>query len=259
MIYDEIYREYKRLENQILSLEEKINKLPQGSLVCAKNGNYTKWYRVIGNKYTYLKKENQTLAEQLALKKYYMLQLEDLLHERTSLEKYLIHHKLATEKAPRLLNLNSEYRPLLSSFFLSYSDNLQEWVNAPYNKNSNNPEQLIHKTISGNVVRSKSEALIDMALYQNKIPFRYESPLILNEITFFPDFTIRHPKSGQLMYWEHFGMMDNPNYCQNAYNKLKVFSDNGLIPSIHIITTFETKDCPLSSDLIEKIIKHYFM
>ena len=41
------------------------------------------------------------------------------------------------------------------------------------------PEHLICKSISGNMVRSKSEMMIDMLLFQHRIPFRYECALVL--------------------------------------------------------------------------------
>ena len=78
----------------------------------------------------------------------------------------------------------------------------------PYEKNPKYPEHLIHKTVSGIYVRSKSESMIALQLYTEKIPFRYECALQLGETTLYPDFTILHPKTGEIFYWEHFGMMD---------------------------------------------------
>ena len=93
----------------------------------------------------------------------------------------------------------------------------------------------------------------------NKIPFRYECSLTLNETTLFPDFTIKHPKTEKIYYWEHFGLMDNPSYVQNTYSKLHLYTSNGIIPNIHLITTYETKDYPIDVDTISKIIAHYFL
>ena len=87
---------------------------------------------------------------------------------------------------------------------------------------------------------SKSEALIDMALFSHLIPFRYECELSLGTHILYPDFTIRHPKTDDIYYWEHFGLMDNPSYCQNVSFKLQQYSLNGIIPSIQLITTYET-------------------
>ena len=39
--------------------------------------------------------------------------------------------------------------------------------------------------------------------------------------TIYPDFTIRHPMTGETFYWEHFGIMDDSQYCNNALSKLQ--------------------------------------
>lgn len=153
----------------------------------------------------------------------------------------------------------SGYNELLAPHFKSYSEELIQWINSPYEHNTNHPEHLIHKCFSGNTVRSKSEAIIDMALFINKIPYRYECALLLEDTIFFPDYTVRHPQTGRLFYWEHFGMMDDLSYSKNTFSKLEFYNSHGLIPSVNLITTFETKNYPLNSQMVEKIIQHYFL
>lgn len=150
-------------------------------------------------------------------------------------------------------------KELIKPYFTPLSKDLYDWTNATYEMNLNYPEHLVHKSTSGHLLRSKTEAIIDMFLYQNQIPFRYECALHLGETTLFPDFTIRHPKSGDLYYWEHFGLMDNPSYVQNTYSKLQLYTTYGIIPTIQLITTYETKDHPIDVDTISKIISHYFL
>ena len=150
-------------------------------------------------------------------------------------------------------------KELIKPYFTPLSEDLYEWMNSAYETNLNYPEHLVHKSTSGHLLRSKTEAIIDMFLYQNQIPFRYECALHLGETTLFPDFTIRHPKSGDLYYWEHFGLMDNPSYVQNTYSKLQLYTTYGIIPTIQLITTYETKDHPIDVDTISKIISHYFL
>lgn len=147
---------------------------------------------------------------------------------------------------------------MLGSYFQTSSQQIREWQNMPYEKNPKYPEHLIHKTVSGIYVRSKSESMIALQLYTEKIPFRYECALQLGETTLYPDFTILHPKTGEIFYWEHFGMMDEPHYYNKAFLKLQLYTSYGIVPSVNLITTYETKTHPLSSEIIEKIIEHYF-
>ena len=117
---------------------------------------------------------------------------------------------------------------------------------------------MIHRTASGHFVRSKSEALIDLTLFTNKIPFRYECELKLDNIILYPDFTILHPKTLEIYYWEHFGKMDDLDYRKNAGSKLQLYCNNQILPSANLITTYETKDTPLDSQQIQEIINYYF-
>lgn len=248
--------ESQRLETQIKRLESQIQELPQGKLICARNDNRWKWYHSDGHKSVYIPKKEQKFAEQLAKKKYLSLLCEDMKHEKAAIDYYLRHHK--SGKAEDLLIEESEYQKLLASTFKFKSQDINEWINAPYETSNKYPEHRIFKTSSGNRARSKSEVLIDMALYTNHIPFRYECELSIGELKLYPDFTIKHPKTGKIYYWEHFGKMDDEKYAKNAATKIKTYIENGIIPTIDLITTYETKNCPLDYESVEKVIKEYF-
>ena len=121
------------------------------------------------------------------------------------------------------------------------------------------PEHLKHKASSGNMVRSKSEVLIDHILTTNKIPFRYECALELDGTILYPDFTILHPRTNKIYYWEHFGMMDKEFYNKNVGSKLQTYISHGIIPSIDLITTYETDIHPLDISGLEMIVQEYFL
>lgn len=214
--------EQQSLEKQIYSLKQQLQNLPEGKLLCARNENRYKWYQSDGKNHIYIPKKNRYLAE-------------------------------------HLLTEASEYRELLLPHFRPVSEELQLWMTSNYNRNSRYPEQLIYETSTGVFVRSKSEALITMILQANKIPFRYECELQLGENIVYPDFTIRHPKTGKTYYWEHFGKMDDEYYCRSACMKIQSYALNGIIPNIQLITTYETKEKPLSPSVIEKVVRDYFL
>ncbi len=255
-IYSTFLSKLQKLESQISDLKKQIKQLPQGKLICARNGKYYKWYHSIGKKRTYISKKKRKLAQQLAWKKYLTQLLEDKIKERNALHFYL-EHQFNPPKAEELLKI-SEYRELLADYLKPLNEELADWSNEEYEKNEKYPEHLIHCSSSGNMVRSKSESIIDTILFINCIPFRYECMLEIGDVKLFPDFTIRHPRTGKIYYWEHFGMMDNPEYAQNALNKLRLYVSCGIIPSQQLITTYETKEKPLSSREVEKIIAYYF-
>ena len=256
--YPAILSKQFKIDKQIKSIKKQLKTCPPGKLVCAKNGKYQKWYHSDGHHKVYIPKKNRKLAENLAIKKYLLLLLDDLEKEKQAIDSYL-KSTSNSKKSEHLLIKSSEYQALLKPYFSPITKELSEWVNASYEKNSYHAEHLIHTCASGNVVRSKSESMIDSALYIHQIPFRYECVLTLGDTTIYPDFTIRHPKTGDIYYWEHFGMIDNPNYSKNAFTKIQLYANHGIYPSIQLITTFETKQNPLSTETINKIIEAYFL
>ena len=257
-IYQKMLKESRRLDEQIKRLENIIEKLPAGKLIRGENGKYQQWFRSDGHVRTYISKKQKELIEKLAIKKYLSYQLEDCENEKRAIEFYLRHHREDVGKAEKFLTEKSEYGELLSPYFKTKSKELQEWLQEPFERNPQYNDNLILKTISGNPVRSKSEVIIDTLLFINKIPFRYECALKLGRRTYYPDFTIKHPKTGKIYYWEHFGMMDDEEYIKKAYSKLQVYALNGIIPSINLIMTFETSESPLGAEEVMGLIEKYF-
>lgn len=251
--------EHQRLKEQIHSLNSQLEQLPNGKLICTRNARHYKWYHSDGKKQTYIPKKNQHFAEQLAVKKYLSLLSEELAHEKRAIEFYLKHHKEKDGQANQLLTDHPEYQRLISPYFKPLSKELSDWVISPFDRNTKYPEQLTIKTVSGNLVRSKSEALIDMMLHVNRIPFRYECALDLGNVIFYPDFTIRHPQTGKFYYWEHFGLMNDPAYCKNAFSKQQHYAAHDILPSVQLITTYESKENPLNMEWVATLIQHYFL
>jgi len=248
--------ESKQLEEQINSLHSQIESLPDGKIICTPNGNGYKWYHSDGHKSVYIPKSERNFAEQLAIKKYLQQIEKDCIQEKTAIDFYLRHH--SPSKAEDLLLNKPGYQELLYPYFKSQSQMIEDWINSSFEQNPKYLENKIHKTSSGNMVRSKSEVLIDMVLYTHKIPFRYECELQIGSYKIYPDFTIMHPMTGKIIYWEHFGKMDDPKYSRNVGERIQTYINNGIIPSIDLITTYESMSHPLSIDEVEKIVREYF-
>lgn len=194
----------------------------------------------------------------MALRKYLTSLLEELLQEKKAINFYDRHRPKAIKSSILLQDVSLGYSELLAPYF-QLSPSHTAWMQETYDRNSKNSENLIYKAVNGISVRSKSEAIIAMLLYTNKIPFRYECALNLGDIIFYPDFTILHPKTEQLYYWEHFGLMDSPGYRQNAFSKQQLYAAHGILPSVHLLTTYENQAYPLNTELVEKMIYYYFL
>ena len=254
---DDIRKEKEQVSKELDKIGQLEKKFPEGKIQCSKNNDRYKWFIKNQEGISYLPKRERELAETLAIKKYYELKKKELTNNLLACDAYLRKMQPMEGKAEQLLH-HPEYRRLLEKHFAPMNEELRKWQSAPYERCIKHEDTLIVKGTQGKMLRSKSEAIIDMLLYKNKIPFRYEDKLVLQGITIYPDFVIRHPVSGEYYYWEHFGMMDEKEYRSQACNKIKLYCENGIIPSINLITTYETQRYPLSVEKVEGIIQEYF-
>lgn len=258
MYHEDLWKKQKNIEKEMKSIQSILKNLPEGKLICAKNGNNYKWYCSDGKNKTYIEKKNRSFAEKLAMKKYYSMRLEDLKQKWHILNSYARLFKESNHKTQKLL-MNPGYQELLIPILPHSSNKYMEWMKQSYKKNLAYPEHLTLNSISGNVVRSKSELLIDTFLYNNQIPYRYECALELGSFTIYPDFTIMHPLTGKIYYWEHLGRMNDSIYRKKAYKKLQSYMENNILPMEQLILTYETKEKALDAELIQKIIELYFL
>jgi hypothetical protein len=126
-------------------------------------------------------------------------------------------------------------------------------------------EGLIHRTSKGLAVRSKSELIIADALSNANIPFEYEKLLSLGGTIRYPDFTIDDEISGQVIFWEHLGMLEREDYRRSWEKKLAWYLTQGVLPAEEgsgpngiLITTTESSQTGFDSSVVRDIIRKYF-
>lgn len=90
--------------------------------------------------------------------------------------------------------------------------------------------QLLHRTSRGELVQSKSELAIAEKLIAMDVTYIYEQPLVLDGRTRWPDFTIQDDATGITYYWEHLGMLSDPNYAARWKRKREAYLKEGVKP-----------------------------
>lgn len=155
--------ELERLEESIRSIKEQLKVLPEGKLLCARNGTHVKWYLSDGHNQTYLPKKKRELAQQLALRKYLTEQLQYNLNERNAIQMYLRHHPKCNPE--EMLQAGSVYQDLLCPSFQPEIQDLKDWANSPYEKNEKYSEKLIYKTKTGEFYYWEHLGMIDVKEY----------------------------------------------------------------------------------------------
>ena len=141
---------------------------------------------------------------------------------------------------------------------------LKPWKRKPFAEDASK-----YFTANEECVSSKSEGIIADALLRHGVPYRYEFPLKLraehtagrknSEATFHPDFLCLNLRTREEFFWDHFGMMDDENYSNNAAGKLNLYAENGIYPGRKLIITMETQNEPLNTKTVDKLIKEFLL
>ena len=242
-----------------LNLQKKIE--PQGKLKVVKKAHFVQFYHrksTADKQGTYINRKNFKLAKQLAQKSYNSATGKILEKQIKALD------KLLADYSEKELDRNyscciPQVQTLITPLALTQEEFAKAWQEVSYEGLPFEKNATEYYTARGERVRSKSEIMIADALYRAGIPYRYEFPVpIKGSRGFHPDFICLNPHDGCEIIWEHFGLMSNEEYSQNALSKISRYSDNGWIPGKTFIYTLETNDVPLSSRLVDKIIKANF-
>lgn len=125
-------------------------------------------------------------------------------------------------------------------------------------ENKYETQGLVHQTKFGLNVRSRIEVMIAEALFDAGVSFRYEEELKLSDEmgqkqSRYPDFTI-HCADGKKIYWEHAGMLDNPEYEARHNEKMHMFYINNIFEPNNLIVTMENASHELDMESIWRVI-----
>jgi hypothetical protein len=127
-------------------------------------------------------------------------------------------------------------------------------------------ESLIHRTIRGEAVRSKSEVVIANMLAERGIEYVYEQPLRgADGSVRYPDFTVEDAASGEIVYWEHLGMLHIDSYRRRWEHKLAWYEEQGVLRREQgggkegtLVVTVDDERGAIDSQEIEQLIGEVF-
>ena len=195
-----------------------------------------------------IKKSKILSIKNLVNQKYLELYLKDTINELRLLEiNRKARKKYKTDYAQKMLK-QKHYSSILLAVDKKENEETDEKTQAP------NPEALKFYTKMGIIVRSKSEVIIVTALYENNIKFEYERAIKISDVIYYPDFTVEK-KNGNIILWEHLGLIDNPDYRNKAYRKILKYNENGYYQGKNLILTYETAESPLDPMDVEHEIE----
>lgn len=253
--------EEQRLKKIVDITKNRLKDSPAGTLRISKSHNKLQYYRCTKEKRLgfYISKDNIDLVRQLAQKAYD--------------EKVL---KMAEKRLKQIQNITSDYKEneieeiymkerserqaLIEPVEPTWEQKVKTWKERAYVGKGFREDTPIILTEKGERVRSKSEKIMADYFYRNGIEYKYECPLYLNGIgTIYPDFTFLSPRTGEEIYWEHNGKVDDPAYARNMVKKIQAYENNGVFQGKNLILTYETEQTILNTRKIEQLAKRYLI
>ena len=203
---------------------------------------------------SYILKKDLPFAVKLMQKGYDLRSLDTVKRESALIGK-LVNDYPALPAEDILSDMPEQYRRYVIPFRESDAAFVKAWMSREFQTNTYFDAKAAFKTERGEYVRSKSELIIANLLSRADIPYRYECPLYLSSgRTVYPDFTILKMPERIEIYWEHLGMMDDPDYSDSASRKIERYILSGILPGRQLIVTLETSASPLNPECLEIII-----
>ena len=266
----EMERDMKLEQDMLRQCEGELIHAPRGSLACyVKKGRiYFKHVYYLqggGDKKSvrmerHLGKEDEALIRRLHRKAY-------LKRAKSILEKNLAAQNLAARSYSPY-----DYNHIMEGAGAAYQlETLELFLQQRGQDNAAQPAQpgseaqkafrqegLTQMTAAGFRVRSKSEALIANSLHENRIVFFYEKEIRVTletgeTVILHPDFAILLP-SGELILWEHLGLLRKKEYALKFGEKLHFYNLAGYTPGVNLILTADDANGSLDMQAVARII-----
>lgn len=261
---EQIKKALKERENYLQQLKQKkekaLEKVPEGSLRLCKHGDKTQYYHRTYPKDSngvYIKERNIVLAKQLAQKDYDKKVLACVEKEMRAINKFFSNCP-STSAEQIYEDLHAERQKIIVPIRETDEEYVQKWQGEEYQGKEFYDDTPELYTQRGERVRSKSELIIADILNQAGVPYRYEYPLYLNGMgKVYPDFTVLNVNKREELFWEHFGMMDEPTYAEAAIKKIATYVQNEIFVGKKLILTFETRMVPINQKVVRALIKHH--
>ena len=269
---DVVNQEIDSIKGEIESLERRYPKDEGYFLEIKKNrGKYTQFYKckmIPGQgrfkvERTFIKRDDIDVARRLAQKDF-DFQLLKILHEQLIALNGTIQEFPKVDGMMLYKELSDARKALIDSKYIDDQTYIERWL-AQYNDQEDTdffkekyPIETGYYTDNGEHVRSKSEKIIADKFAKEGITYVYEPACDLNRKGIHPDFVLLNQATRKTYYYEHFGMMDKPEYAIAAVKKIAKYRELGYEYGKNLLYSFETGVDGLNIKDLSRIIFEYF-
>lgn len=250
---DGIKAEHGRLQRQ-------LKKRAEGRIREATDRNgFPRFYKVSGEDPNgkYVCKENLGEVEVIAQQDYNKKALAAIEASIKTLEGFLAKFR-RDSIVETFTKLKPGRKSMVQPIAITDDDYMAAWSGVPYKAKGFESGTAEIFSASGLRVRSKSEAIIADILADAGVPFRYEFPVNVRGMgTVHPDFYCINPRTRKEFIWEHFGMMSDCDYAENAIGKISLYAKAGWTLGCNLLATFESTAQPLNSKAAKRTLLQF--
>lgn len=264
MIYKcELDRMLTEMNEYRIDLEDELRHLPEGDFFSYKSRgvvNYCERLPATGNRKKERRigvKSDPVRCNQLVRKKYVVSALDNIISNIDILRKASMQYRPFDENSI-MKDFIEKHPDLTDGIYYGHASGI-DWADAFEQQNDFHNKDLKSLSADGGKRRSLGEIIIGARLSHYGIPYRYEAGINHPDIPFVPDFTIRRPRDSKIIYWEHLGMVNDPDYISYNKNKFSVYEDYGIVPWDNLIVSYSQCDGGINEKLIDALINGWLL
>lgn len=157
-----------------------------------------------------------------------------------------------------MADLINKYPDLKEALYYGFISE-EEWLNSSSQGEILFEQDLKSLSSHGERMRSGGEMYISSRLEHFGIPYKYEEPIGIPDLAYVPDFTILRPRDRKIIYWEHFGKIDDNEYINDNIRKVSKYIEYGITPWDNLIMTYNNKRGGYDGRLIDAMIKGWLI
>ena len=250
------------LNDQLLELNRELETLPEGLFFgYQKNGRYyySQRFPKVGNRKKErrkgITKDTDTVLA-LVRKRFVEDAIENIETDITELNQVIENYKPVGEKDV-MKAFCAKYPELTNGIYYG-GINPERWA-ADYTQPEFYVDDLKSVSAKGENLRSGAEMYISARLDHYGIPYRYEDDTGIPDLNYAPDFKIMRPRDRKIIFWEHFGKVNDYEYVMNNIGKVKDYISYGIKPWDNLIMTFSNEKGGYDGKLIDALIECWLL
>lgn len=260
---DELERIRTVIAEKQADLKKELKTLPEGQLSVQKHGDrffYYQFFPKSGNRKKARSKGITNDVETIMglIRKRYVEKALSVIDKDIKTLDMAIKHYLPFDEQSLMESFLTRYPGTEAGIYHGLQSD-EVWAEDYERQKDFYKEQLTNTSAKGIKMRSKGEVYIASRLDHYGIPYRYEASVPHPDVVRIPDFTIRRPRDGKIIYWEHLGMTDDGKYMSGNEVKLIEYENAEIVPWDNLIITYDMKGGGFDAKIIEAMIQGWLL